>query len=388
MNSVTAATHARILISCFIYLNIFFLIQTAYVSEETIPFIISVFIILCIILLFHRPEKHWKPFQKDIATLILIGMIVFKDLYFGEEIGLSIPFVAFIGYRFHERRAMYYAAFLGLFSTFSFYMTGKYDFALIASFIITYIGWYIGARGFSLQQQVKEKDQEHLLQLQKAHDELQEAHSQLQDASVNTLRAAVLEERTRIARDVHDALGHSLTSVIVQLNALKYMLQGGPSDAQEAVQNMLVVAKHSLEDIRSSVHTLAEDKSFLGITPLQALLSRAQQHTGIKMELTCPDPDIPLSQHMTIALYRILQEAVTNALRHSDATEIFISIEEKQKTIFLTIQDNGSITSHQQIKPGFGLTGIAERIKQLNGTFSYSIRQPQGFQINVSFPLR
>ncbi|MGF9905661.1 sensor histidine kinase [Brevibacillus porteri] len=387
MNASTASFRSRFLLICFFVLISFFLIPNAYMHEPTIPFIISLIIIFCLLLMFLRPKRNWKPFQKDIAIIVLGTMSFIKFLYVGEEIGLCLPLVAFIGFHILERRALYYATFFGVCSFSVMYFYQDHIFEEVIGFIVTYIGWYIGARGLSLQNQAKESSQQHLKQLQEAHVELQEAHSELQAASVNTLRAAVLEERTRIARDVHDALGHSLTSLIVQLNALKYMLQGGPSDAQEAVRDMLSVSKQSLDDIRSSVHTLAADKSSLGITPLRILLSRAQQHTDIKMQLISPNPDIPLSQQMTITLYRILQEAITNSIRHSDATEIFITIENKQSYLFLAIWDNGNITKHHQIKLGSGLTGIVEQTKQLNGDLSYSIREPHGFQIDISFPL-
>ena len=387
MNASTASLRSRFLLICFFVLISFFLIPSAYIHEPTIPFIISLIIIFCFLLMFLRTQKNWRPFQKDIAIMVLGTVSFIKVLYVGEEIGLSLPLVAFIGFHILERRALYYATFFGVCSFSFMYFYGDYIFEELIGFIVTYIGWYIGARGFSLQNQAKEASQQHLKQLQEAHFELQEAHSELQAASVNTLRAAVLEERTRIARDVHDALGHSLTSLIVQLNALKYMLQGGPSDAQEAVRDMLTVSKQSLDDIRSSVHTLAADKSSLGITPLRILLSRAQQHTDIKMHLISPNPDIPLSQQMTITLYRILQEAITNSIRHSDATEIFITIEKKQNYLFLAIWDNGNITNHHQIKLGSGLTGIVEQTKELNGDLAYSIREPHGFQIDISFPL-
>ncbi|MBY0083964.1 sensor histidine kinase [Brevibacillus sp. M2.1A] len=387
MNASTASLRSRFLLICFFVLISFFLIPTAYIHEPPIPFIISLIIIFCFLLMFLRPKKNWKPLQKDIAIIVLGTVSFIKVLYVGEEIGLSLPLVAFIGYHILERRGLYYAIFFGTCSFSYMYFYKGNIFEEVIGYVVAYIGWYIGARGLSLQNQAKESSQQHLKQLQEAHVELQEAHSELQEASVNTLRAAVLEERTRIARDVHDALGHSLTSLIVQLNALKYMLQGGPSDAQEAVRDMLTVSKQSLDDIRSSVHTLAADKSSLGITPLRILLSRAQQHTDIKMQLISPNPDIPLSQQMTITLYRILQEAITNSIRHSDATEIFITIEKKQNYLFLAIWDNGSMTNHHQIKLGAGLTGIAEQTKQLNGDLSYSIREPHGFQIDISFPL-
>ncbi|MGG1661200.1 sensor histidine kinase [Brevibacillus sp. NRS-1366] len=383
------AIQKRLLIIWFSVLIVLALLPDSFMRETPLQFTITIVLFFFYIVVFWMSKRNWKPIQFELVTIFLGAVALLKGLWAGNDgFGLMLPLAVFIGFHIEGRRALAYATFFCTATTLFLYLDQTIKFTHIIPFILTYVGCYIGARGYRIQNEAYKINQSHLVELQKAHTELQEAHDQLQEATIHTLQVAVLEERTRIARDIHDALGHSLTSLIVQLHALKYMIQDGPEHAQEAVRNMLGVAKQSLEEIRSSVHTLAMDKTSLGLTPLRALLSQAEKHTGIKMELISSDLDIPLSQELTITFYRILQEAVTNSLRHSDAKEIQVVIEQKEQSLLLSIRDDGSISSKTKIKPGFGLTGIAERIKQLNGTLNYFVREPHGFQLDIKIPLQ
>lgn len=387
LNRSVKAIQKRLLIIWFSVLIILSLLPNAFMRETPLQFSITFVLFICYIVLFWLSKRNWKPIQIEWVTILLGSATLLKSyLVGGEGFGMMLPLAVFIGFHIEGKRALVYSTFFGVCTTLLMYFEDILTLSHIVPFTLTYIGCYIGARGYRIQNEAYKTNQVHLEELQKAHTELQEAHHQLQEAAIHTMQVAVLQERTRIARDIHDALGHSLTSLIVQLHALKYMLQDGPENAQEAVRNMLGVAKQSLEEIRSSVHTLAVDKTSLGLTPLRALLSQAEKHTGLKMELISSDLDIPLSQEATITFYRILQEALTNSLRHSDAKHIQVIVEQNDDSIFLSIRDDGHITNQETIKPGFGLTGIEERIKKLKGNLTYFVREPHGFQIDVAIP--
>ncbi|QRG70637.1 sensor histidine kinase [Brevibacillus choshinensis] len=382
------AIQKRLLIIWFSVLIILSLIPNSFMRETPLQFFTTMVLFFLYIVLFWASKKNWKPFQIELVTILLGSLSLLKSVFVGGEgFGMMLPLAVFIGFHIEGKRSLAYATFFGVCTTLSMYFEEILPIQHIIPFILTYMGCYIGARGYRIQNTAYQMNQQHLEELQKAHSELQEAHDQLQEAALHTMQVAVLEERTRIARDIHDALGHSLTSLIVQLQAVKYMLQDGPPLAQEAVRNMLGVAKQSLEEIRSSVHTLAMDKTSLGLSPLRALLSQAEKHTGVKMELVSDDLDITLSQEATITFYRILQEAVTNSLRHSDAKKIEVALEHRGNTIFFSIRDDGSITKEKAVKPGFGLNGISERLQKLNGRLRYFVRDPHGFQIDVEIPL-
>lgn len=389
LNGIKSALQKRILVIWFTVLIVLALLPNSFIRETPLQFSITIILFVSYIFLFWIPKNNWKPYWIEFSA-VLIGIVSLLKgiLVGGEGYGLMIPLAVFIGHNIGGRRSLVYATLFGICTTMLLLFDQNLALVHISSFALTYIGCYVGSRGYRIQNEAYETNQRHYAELQKAHAELQEAHQQLQDAAIDTMQVAVLEERTRIARDIHDALGHSLTSLIVQLHAVKYMLQDGPAHAQEAVQNMLGVAKQSLEEIRSSVHTLASDNTWLGLMPLRALVSQVEKHTGLKMEIVSDDLDMPLTQEITITLYRILQEAITNTLRHSNATNMKVYVEEQDGAIHLSIQDNGSITRNSQIKPGFGLNGMQERIDALHGTLTYFIRETHGFQMNVTIPIK
>ncbi|TGU98187.1 histidine kinase, partial [Mesorhizobium sp. M00.F.Ca.ET.186.01.1.1] len=231
------AVQKRLLIIWFSILIVLALLPDSFMRETPLQFSLTIVLFFCYIVVFWISKRNWKPYQFELVTIMLGIMSLLKGIVAGgESFGLMLPLAVFIGFYIEGRRALAYATFFGACTTLFLYFDGILKIPHIIPFILTYIGCYIGARGYRIQNEAYKTNQSHLEELQKAHTELQEAHSQLQEAALHSLQVAVLEERTRIAQDIHDALGHSLTSLIVQLHALKYMLQDGPEHAQEAVR--------------------------------------------------------------------------------------------------------------------------------------------------------
>ncbi|USG63339.1 sensor histidine kinase [Brevibacillus ruminantium] len=371
----------------FFALIVLILIPNSYMHETSLQFAFSLLILFCHFFLFWSPKRFWNPLRVELAAILLGLVTILKGIIGGaESLGLMFPLAIFLGGRLEDRRALIYGTGLGLICLFLIIISPSTEWAHILSFVLTYVGCFVGAKGYRMQYEAFHQNQIHLEQSQKTLAQLKEAHDELQEAAVHTMQLAVLEERTRIARDLHDQLGHSLTSLIVQLHALKFMLKNGPQDAQEAVQNMLFVAKHSLEDIRGSVHTLATDQTSLGLAPLRAFLSQTEKNTGLHCELIAEDPELVLTQSISISFYRILQEAVTNTLRHSDASELQVIVAQSDTHFILTIRDNGGLTNQSSVTPGFGLTSMKDRVTELKGVFTYSVLAPHGFEIHVSIP--
>jgi signal transduction histidine kinase len=152
---------------------------------------------------------------------------------------------------------------------------GREDLFSFISFVLLSVVFYLNIRRRMQRNEMYKLNKRHLT-------ELQEAYDQLQEASVTAMKYAVLEERTRIAREIHDAVGHSLTSLIVQMQALRYMLKKDPAQAEQSLEGMLAEARQGLQDIRTSVHSLADERSISGVTPLKALLSRMEASASIQ----------------------------------------------------------------------------------------------------------
>ncbi|WP_434704524.1 sensor histidine kinase [Bacillus atrophaeus] len=224
------------------------------------------------------------------------------------------------------------------------------------------------------------------VQLEQAHEELQKAHTELQEASVLSLRYAVLEERTRIARDIHDSIGHELTSVIVQLQSLPYILISSKEDSEKVIQNVLTVARECLQKVRSVVHQMGRSESMVGLSALRGLIHQVEERSGLSISLdTAGLQEESWPQNISETIYRVLQEALTNTIRHASASRIAVVICNDDAHLHVKITDNGQFTGNLTF--GFGLSGMKDRAEQAGGSLSVKAVQPSGLQIELSLPL-
>jgi signal transduction histidine kinase len=179
-----------------------------------------------------------------------------------------------------------------------------------------------------------------------------------------------------------------LTSLIVQLQALQYLTADGKPEVKEMVGNMLQVARSSLGEIRTSVHALADDKTVVGVTSLRAFVKQVEAHTHLACTFQAAD-ELDLSTETTVTLYRVLQEAVTNAVRHANATSLRVEMTEKTEPsrIQMTIRDDGTLQPGTPILPGFGMNGMRERIQAAGGTLTFTPVEPHGLEVCCTVPL-
>lgn len=256
---------------------------------------------------------------------------------------------------------------------------GEKDVFDFLSFVLLGLVLYFFIRSRMERRRIHELNERHL-------KELQEAYEQLQDASATAMQYAVLEERARIARDIHDAVGHSLTSLIVQMQALRYMIKQDPVHAGETLEEMLSVARQGLQNIRESVHALAGDLSFSGMTAMKSLLIRMEATASISYNFQADinDEDLPTETYET--LFRVLQESVTNVIRHSNATQVEVNLSRENHEITMIIRDNGTLNGEHGINEGFGLKVMRDRLKEKGGGLHYRIPESGGFEIVAALP--
>ncbi len=219
--------------------------------------------------------------------------------------------------------------------------------------------------------------------------ELREAHEKLQAYAAQAEELAVAEERNRLAREMHDTLGHRLTVAIVQLEGAGRLVDEEPKRAQEMVATVKEQMRAALSELRSAVATLRE--------PLQADLSlksalkalgenfQAATETEVQMAFAHKLPDFP--NEYRVAIYRAAQEALTNVQRHAQASRVRMTLTIEEGEINLTLRDNGVGLPENADKLGFGLRGIQERAAQLGGRMRLEPNPEGGAQICVCLPL-
>lgn len=208
--------------------------------------------------------------------------------------------------------------------------------------------------------------------------ELFDTHKKLKEYTDEVQRLSAVEERIRIARDIHDNLGHSMTALIMQLQMAEHYLMTDSPKSQELIANSVKAAKDNLSGIREVVETLRGTGQHTSpADALRGLAKKFSESTGtvidLKIEGTMPD-----SQKIFNAIYHILQEAMTNAVRHGKASEISAEISYFDDVVRFIIGDNGIGTDN--ITEGYGMIGIRERVKELNGDVEF--KSENGFIVS------
>ena len=256
---------------------------------------------------------------------------------------------------------------------------------LVLSFLTTY-GYMVIIREFALAHAAKDV----------ANARLAEAHARLQEYSTQVEELSTVRERNRIAREIHDTLGHALTLLSVQLETATQFEARGDSRLHEKLLEARRVTKACLADIRHSVEALRPDETASGSLPerLQRLVkefetTRSETRTTLDIE----EATHPLSPEQCQALYRCAQEALTNIRKHAQATKVLLRLSTSgghDGMVELTVLDNGQGGSpqHKQNTSGFGLIGMRERVALLDGTLRAGPELGHGWRVEVVLPLK
>jgi signal transduction histidine kinase len=219
--------------------------------------------------------------------------------------------------------------------------------------------------------------------------ELQIAHRQLQDYAAQVEELAVAEERNRLAREMHDTLGHRLTVAAVQLEGAQRLIPRDPERAATMVGTVREQVREALGELRSAVATLREPlETDLPITTaLQRLANSFDGATDLTVQLDLPAELPPLSNAQRLALYRAAQEALTNVQRHAQAQQVWVQLQAQENCVVLTVSDNGVGFPAETREAAFGLHGMRERAAHLGGDLQLGLRIGGGAQVKFVLPL-
>jgi signal transduction histidine kinase len=218
-------------------------------------------------------------------------------------------------------------------------------------------------------------------------EQLGTAHSQLQTYASKIEDLATVQERNRIARDIHDSLGHTLTALNVQLQTAVKLWPFNSSEAKSFLTQAQQLGKLAIQEVRQSIQTLRADTQETESleNSLESLVEEFRQGTGITI-VTNIKININLSTELVKNLYRIVQEALTNIAKHAQASVVFIQLQTTPGKVTLFIDDNGEGFSVTSDIKGFGLQGMQERVAFLQGTFRVSSQPGTGCRIKVELP--
>ncbi|MEO0759888.1 MAG: sensor histidine kinase [Cyanobacteria bacterium J06648_16] len=228
-----------------------------------------------------------------------------------------------------------------------------------------------------------------LLSERQRREELRLANQRLRESAAQIEKLAMNQERTRIAREIHDSLGHALTGLNIQLEGALKLWDAHPEQARTFVAQAKEMDSTALNEARQAVATLrqtlsAQQDLAAAIAPLT---QRLQQVTRVnpKVSVNCP----PLPESLKLTVYRIVQEALTNICKYAQATQVSIAIQPLPDgaRLYITIQDDGVGFNPQDNTTGFGLRGIQERAQVEGGQMQLTTAPGQGCRVQVWLPL-
>ena len=219
-------------------------------------------------------------------------------------------------------------------------------------------------------------------------EQLADANERLAAYAVQAEELATTQERNRLAREIHDNLGHYLTVANVQIKAAQAVMDKDPARAQLALDRAGQLTQDGLAAVRRSVAALRE--SPLGSAPLPEVivaLVAETQATGIVVELTVAGAPRPLDPRAELTLYRAAQEGLTNVRKHARASRVDLRLDYSDPAaVALSLHDNGLGGDPAATTSGFGLLGLGERARQLGGHLALDTTPGHGFGLTLTLP--
>lgn len=214
--------------------------------------------------------------------------------------------------------------------------------------------------------------------------ELEAANGELRASAERNAQLAAAQERNRIARDIHDGLGHYLTTIAVQLQAARALLPTQPEKALEVVEKAEQGSQQALNEVRRSVGTLRAAASETDLARrIEALVADA----GLDVAFVCEGAVRPLPPAVDDALFRTVQEALTNVRKHSGTKHAGVRlVYSSDKRVVLEVTDSGRGSGAPGAGRGFGLRGLRERVVAVGGTLAAENRPDGGFRVGAEVP--
>ncbi len=251
---------------------------------------------------------------------------------------------------------------------------------LLQAFALLVVAWALGDAIRSRRAQQAER-------LRLAEQEAAAAHEQS--------ARAVAEERLRIARELHDVVAHSMSLIAVQAGVGGHVIRTDVAAAEHALEVIAETSRNALTQTRSMLGLLREENADPAAAPTQtiddldALVADVAQ-AGVEVTLSIEGPRRPLGPGVELTAYRIVQESLTNVLKHSRATAARVCVTYAEDAVDIEVLDTGSgartVPEDGGVASGHGLVGLRERTRLLGGTLEYGALEGSGFRVAAHLP--
>ncbi|MDU5080680.1 sensor histidine kinase [Tissierella carlieri] len=347
---------------------------------------LNFFAIILILLFIINTQLRYFLFR-DISVPVFISIIfdfIFGYILYKNYNGLLLPYfiIGIIDSFFLiENFSKYILGSLGL--LIFLYAGNELPLYELLSYITAIITLGLISSIIKKEQNRTLKAEELYHRLRKSEDELIKTNHELEAYADSIKELSILKERNRISREIHDSVGHSLSTIIIQLGAIEKIANDNGEAASLMASNLRDFTKNGLEEIRKALRELKpkEFKEYETLLAIEGLIKDFSKLTGIDVKLGFSKNKWQLDEETSLVLYRVVQEFLSNSARHGKATKISIFMHFSISDLIVTMQDNGIGTN--EITPGLGLTSISERVGELGGNLSYESKEGKGFLLRV-----
>jgi signal transduction histidine kinase len=255
--------------------------------------------------------------------------------------------------------------------------------ALMAAylFFLTWLAGLVGHRGHEIRRQSEE-----IVRIDATVRALSEANLDFQELATRVQRETEEQERKRIAREIHDIVGHTLTNIQMMMEAATDIVRSRSEGLEDLLLKSRNQAQRGLLETRRAVRNLREVSKIhaSGMRRFAELARIFENATKVPVRLHSGNAPASFGTQVDDAVYRMIQECLTNALRHGNATEITVSFWVVEDAVRVSVADNGA--GAKEILPGIGLAGMRERIAHLGGLIKAE-NTPLGFMVFAEIPL-
>jgi signal transduction histidine kinase len=200
------------------------------------------------------------------------------------------------------------------------------------------------------------------------------------------------DDRIRIARELHDVVAHSLSLIAVQAGVANWVVESQPAEAARALSSIEEISRGALREMRALLGVLRiDDQAEAALDPAHGLadvteLADRVTAAGIAVTVDIRGTPAAMLPGLDLAAYRVIQEAVTNVIKHSGAGRCQVSVTYEADAITVQVTDDGTASTDQAAGTGHGLTGMRERVAMYDGTFEAGPRPAGGFGVTARFP--
>lgn len=214
-------------------------------------------------------------------------------------------------------------------------------------------------------------------------EKLKKANRDLEMYASSIEELTLLRERNRISREIHDSVGHSLSTMVIQLGAVEKIVGRDPKKAESLVCNLRKFTQTSLDEVRNAVREIKpkEFEEYEGILSIEELISNFKKMSNIDVRLSFTKKKWSLNSDQAFVIYRIVQEFLSNSARHGKATVINVTMAFSERNLLVTLRDNGC--GCDKIIEGIGMKSMRERVKEIGGHFEYKSKADEGFTVKI-----